>query len=110
MQQEQGLGAIQPIYSIEGGPRPHESVCRRDKSLSALAHELISKYGQEGSEIDLDEVQVREQEGLARRSIRQTCEQDTRRDQKQGVSPGLRESADPLTHFTRQQAGVVALP
>ena len=34
-------------------------VPRRDKSLSALSHELIARYGQEGTVIDLDDVQAR---------------------------------------------------
>ena len=34
-------------------------VPRRDKSLSALAHELIAHYASDGTIIDLDEVQVR---------------------------------------------------
>ena len=33
-------------------------VPRRDKSLSALSHELIEQYGQDGTVIDLDDVQV----------------------------------------------------
>ena len=33
-------------------------VSRRDKSLSALCNELIARYGQDGTIIDLDEVQV----------------------------------------------------
>ena len=49
------------LYQMQE-PRP-DAVCRRDKSLSALAHELISKYGKEGTEIDLDEVQVRWRRG-----------------------------------------------
>ena len=35
------------------------TVPRRDKSLSALSHELIARYGQDGTIIDLDEVQAR---------------------------------------------------
>ena len=42
--------------------RDHSSAAavipRRDKSLSALSHELIQRYGQDGTVIDLDEVQV----------------------------------------------------
>jgi hypothetical protein len=30
----------------------------RDKSLSALSHELIARYGNDGTVIDLDQVQV----------------------------------------------------
>ena len=36
-----------------------QTVPRRDKSLSALSHELIARYGQDGTVIDLDDVQVR---------------------------------------------------
>lgn len=49
--------AVGHLYSRLAEPRS-DAVCRRDKSLSALAHELIAKYGKEGTEIDLDEVQV----------------------------------------------------
>ena len=42
-----------------GAQRAPPTVPRRDKSLSALSHELITRYGQDGSIIDLDEVQVR---------------------------------------------------
>jgi hypothetical protein len=40
------------------GPQPGV-VPRRDKSLSALSHELIARYGTDGTVIDLDDVQVR---------------------------------------------------
>ena len=39
-------------------PASAAAVPRRDKSLSALSHELIARYGQDGTVIDLDEVQV----------------------------------------------------
>ena len=39
--------------------KPGAAVPRRDKSLSALSHELIARYGKDGTVIDLDEVQVR---------------------------------------------------
>ena len=41
-------------------PNPlFQTVPRRDKSLSALSHELIARYGTDGTVIDLDDVQVR---------------------------------------------------
>jgi hypothetical protein len=49
----------------EAGPSGSEAakqkptpVPRRDKSLSALSHELIARYGNDGTVIDLDQVQV----------------------------------------------------
>ena len=43
-----------PATSTQKAPIP-----RRDKSLSALCTELIARYGQDGTVIDLDDVQVR---------------------------------------------------
>jgi len=49
----------------EAGPSGSEAakqkptpVPRRDKSLSALSHELIARYGNDGTVIDLDQVQA----------------------------------------------------
>ena len=39
--------------------KPKNAIPRRDKSLSALSHELIRRYGSDGTIIDLDDVQVR---------------------------------------------------
>ena len=41
-----------------GSAKRAASIPRRDKSLSALSHELIARYGSDGTVIDLDEVQV----------------------------------------------------
>ena len=43
-----------PATTSQKAPIP-----RRDKSLSALCTELIARYGQDGTVIDLDDVQVR---------------------------------------------------
>ena len=43
---------------VQAAPKSRSAVPRRDKSLSALSHELIQRYGEDGTIIDLDEVQV----------------------------------------------------
>jgi hypothetical protein len=48
----------QPNASLPPGGSGTASVPRRDKSLSALSHELIARYGYEWTVIDLDDVQV----------------------------------------------------
>ena len=54
-----GKAAAKEANEGAGSQRAAATVPRRDKSLSALSHELITRYGQDGSIIDLDEVQVR---------------------------------------------------
>ena len=56
-------------------------VPRRDKSLSALSHELIARYGQDGTIIDLDDVQVRSEgvgasEPQSRPMVQRACAHD----------------------------------
>jgi hypothetical protein len=53
----------QPDTSIVFKPLLPAVVPRRDKSLSALSHELIQSYGQDGKIVDLEEVQVRDARG-----------------------------------------------
>ena len=47
-----------PPTTIDARENAAAAIPRRDKSLSALSHELIARYGQDGTVIDLDEVQV----------------------------------------------------
>jgi hypothetical protein len=61
---ESVVGLPQPMLppsaeQVASRPLLPAVIPRRDKSLSALSHELIESYGQDGRAIDLDEVQVR---------------------------------------------------
>lgn len=47
------------LHLAQQAPVPAPVIPRRDKSLSALSHELIARYGNDGTIIDLDDVQVR---------------------------------------------------
>lgn len=48
-----------PMPAEDPAVKAAAPVPRRDKSLSALSHELILRYGKDGTVIDLDEVQAR---------------------------------------------------
>ena len=49
-----------------GSAHARDTSSRREKSLATLSHELIGRYGREGEEIDLDEVQVCSARSFAR--------------------------------------------